>query len=60
MLYLYLLGLIVGVLPNYSFIKGYWYLHWTSSIELEAVCELNWVNARGTIIASDARWYRMK
>jgi hypothetical protein len=41
MLHLHLVGLIVGVLPNYSFTEGYWCLHWTSSIGLEAVCEIN-------------------
>jgi hypothetical protein len=40
MLHLHLLGLIVGVLSNYSFIEGHWCVYWTSSIELEAVCEL--------------------
>lgn len=34
-------------LPNYSFTEGYWCLHWTSSIELEAVCKLYWVSTRG-------------
>ena len=40
MLLLYLIGLIVGGLSNYSFTEVIWCLHWTSSIELKAVCEL--------------------